>query len=241
VRSLASLLAASACLLAFGGVALAAYPDAFTAVRGNPADRLAKLPVDDYAYDHAKGCRKSPQKGTLAFKTWLERNAGGAFWGIMRCEKLGPKNYSLHADGRAIDWHLDAATKSGQREARRIISLLLAPDKAGNPHALARRMGVQEIIWDCRSWWSGSEGMGQYSVCYDRKGRRKKVGKTLAHRDHIHFGMSNAGARKATSFWTRKAPHVEQPEDEGWGWDEDESTSEDTVSGGTAFGDAAVR
>lgn len=51
--------------------------------------------------------------------SWLEHHSSGVFWGIMRCEKLGPHNYSLHADGRAIDWHLDGRTAAGQREARR--------------------------------------------------------------------------------------------------------------------------
>jgi hypothetical protein len=81
---------------------------------------------------------------------------------------------------------------------------LLAPDRDGNEHALARRMGIQEIIWNCRSWWSGSEGMGPYSVCDDGKGRRKKhVDETLAHRNHVHLGMSLDGARMRTSFWRR--------------------------------------
>jgi hypothetical protein len=99
-------------------------------------------------------------------------------------------------------------------------------------------MGVQGIIWDCRSWWGHGEGLGKYSVCYDKKGRRKKrVNKTLAHRDHIHFEMSRTGARKSTSFWTRKAPKTRyQPEpeqdtqtdsepdadsDEFWDWDDE--------------------
>ena len=77
----------------------------------------------------------------------------------MRCERLGPDSFSLHAEGRAIDWHLDAARRAERREARRLIDLLLAKDRVGNPHALARRMGIQEIIWNCRSWWSGSERM----------------------------------------------------------------------------------
>jgi hypothetical protein len=29
----------------------------------------------------------------------------------------------------------------------------------------------------------------------------KNVDRTTAHRDHIHFGLSWAGARKRTSFW----------------------------------------
>ena len=81
----------------------------------------------------------------------------GQSWGIMRCEKLVRRNYSLHAEGRALDWHLDARNPADRRAGERLIALLLAPDRAGNPHALARRMGVQEIIWDCRAWWSGAE------------------------------------------------------------------------------------
>ena len=188
------------CLLAFLLVALLAPASAHAAV--NPADALSTTAIDPYRYDHAKSCRKSPPPGTVALKTWLEANAGGAFWGTMRCERWGKDRASLHAEGRAIDWHLDARVPSDRRAARRLIMTLLASDRAGNPHALARRMGVQEIIWDCRSWWSGSERMGPYSQCYDSRGRkRKKVNFTLAHRDHVHIGLNRAGARKLTSFW----------------------------------------
>jgi hypothetical protein len=125
-------------------------------------------PVDDYAYDRAKDCRKRPTPGALALVDWLENNAGGSSWGIMR------------------------------------IDLWLATDDDGNEHALARRMGIQEIIWKCRSWWSGSEGMGKYSACFTESGKRRKhVNRTEAHKDHIHIGLSWAGARKRTSFWQR--------------------------------------
>ena len=86
----------------------------------------------------------------------------------------------------------------------RIINLLLAPDRMGNEHALARRMGIQEIIWNCRSWWSGMSAMGKYSACYDRKGRRVRIDDTSAHRDHIHLGLSWPGARMRTTFWSRE-------------------------------------
>lgn len=92
-----------------------------------------------------------------------------------------------------------------RRAAKRLIALLLAPDRLGNPHALARRMGIQEIIWSCRSWWSGARWMQRYSLCFDRRGKRTKISDTLAHRDHIHFGLSRPGARMRTSFWARRA------------------------------------
>jgi hypothetical protein len=65
-------------------------------------------------------------------------------------------------------------------------------------------MGIQEIIWNCRSWWSGAEGMGNYSVCFTERGKpRRRVNYTAAHKDHIHIGLSRAGARMRTSFWAR--------------------------------------
>ena len=179
-----------------------ALPASATAA-GNPADALAAVAIDAYRYDHAKDCRKSPPPGTLALKAWLAKSAGGTFWGTMRCERWGNGRASLHAEGRAIDWHLNVHRSADKREASRLIRLWLATDRVGNRHALARRMGIQEIIWNCRSWWAGGDGMRPYSACYDSKGRRRKVDDTTAHRDHLHVGLNWLGAKKQTSFWRR--------------------------------------
>lgn len=196
------LIAVLAAVVVAGSVSVAVAAG-FPPVPGNPADRLVHVPIDSYRYDHAKDCRKRPTSGARALVAWLEGNAGGDFWGIMRCERWGRGRASLHAEGRAIDWHLDVHKAADRREAKRIINLLLAPDRAGNEHALARRMGIQEIIWNCRSWWSGSESLNRYSACFDRRGRRRKIDDTTAHRDHIHFGLNWPGAKRRTSFWAR--------------------------------------
>lgn len=173
-------------------------------VAGNPADRMLSLPIDDERYDRSRRCTRVPRAGTVALQGWLERHARGASWGIMRCERLSAGSFSLHADGRALDWHLDVSNPADRREAKRLIALMLAPDQLGNPHALARRMGLQEIIWDCRSWWAGTEGMDSYSVCLNGAGElRRRIDVTTAHRDHVHFGLSFAGAARRTSFWAR--------------------------------------
>jgi hypothetical protein len=195
---------AAACALAVLCLCGVAAAQSYPRVAHNPADKLVRLPIDDFNYDYAKRCTKHPAKGTLALQRWLESNVRGISWGIMRCEKLSKRNYSLHADGRAIDWHLDVHNPADRRAADRLIRLLLAPDGDGNAAALARRMGVQEIIWNCRSWWAGGDGIGKYSVCFDSKGRRKKrVDETLAHRNHVHIGLNLDGARMRTSFWRR--------------------------------------
>jgi len=31
----------------------------------------------------------------------------------------------------------------------------------------------------------------------------QRVSDTIAHRDHLHIGLTKAGAAKKTSFWTR--------------------------------------
>jgi hypothetical protein len=169
-------------------------------VARNPADRLAALPPDPERYDHSRRCTRRAAPGTLALERWLAAHWRGASWGILRCERLSKRDFSLHADGRALDWHLDAAVRPDARAARRLVSLLLAPDRLGTAHALARRMGVQEIIWDCRAWWAGGTGMDRYSVC-----ARGRVDRTTAHRDHVHLGLSRPGAAARTSFWTSGA------------------------------------
>jgi hypothetical protein len=180
----------------------AGFPSSFAPMAHNPADALAAQPIEDYRYDRARHCTKSPRAGTVALERWLAAHSRGQSWGIMRCEKLSRRNYSLHSEGRAIDWHLDARNPADRRAGRRLIELLLAPDRAGNPHALARRMGIQEIIWDCRAWWSGAEEPVRYSPCFSRRGKpRRRVDATTAHRDHIHIGLNRMGAARLTSFW----------------------------------------
>jgi hypothetical protein len=172
-------------------------------IAGNPADRLAELPADPEEYDRATHCSPRPKPGTVALVGWLQRNARGESWGSYRCEKWGDGDASLHAENRAVDWHLDVSVPADRAAARRLIELLLATDRVGTPHALARRMGVEEIIWDCSYWGAGMDEFKAYSPCLNRNGDvRIHVNKTIAHRDHLHLGLSKAGAAKRTSFWT---------------------------------------
>ena len=171
-------------------------------VPGNPADKLVDVPIEDSEYDAATRCSRKRRPGMEQFAAWLDKNVQGVNWGTYRCEKWGKNSASLHAEGRALDWHLDASRRADRREAERLIRLLLAPDKAGNEQALARRMGVEEIIWDCGYWMSRMSDFKRYSPCVTRSGRwRKRVNATVAHRDHIHFGLTRAGAAGRTSFW----------------------------------------
>ena len=160
--------------------------------------------TDSVAPNHTSDCIGSSirKPGMVKLQHWLEANVRGAFWGSYRCERWGKHSASLHAENRAIDWHLDAAVPADRRAAEGLIDLLLTADSAGNEQALARRMGVEELIWDCGYWAAGMPDFQPYRPCYGKRGKlRANVNKTVAHRDHVHIGMTKAGAAAKTSFW----------------------------------------
>src|SRR3954465_6427269 len=180
------------------------WPIAYTSVAHNPADALADEPIEPSSYDIATHCSKKTRPGMTALVDWLTHNAHGVFWGSYRCEKWGPKSASLHAENRAVDWHLDVAVPPQRREAERLIALLLAPDRLAQPQALARRMGIEEIIWDCGYWGAGMDQFRPSSPCLSKRGKLlRHPDKTIGHRDHLHLGLTKAAAAKKTSFWTR--------------------------------------
>jgi hypothetical protein len=190
-------------LLAPAAQAYPKLPDPLPPVKGNPANALLDTPIEDFRYDAATHCKNARHAGITALANWLGAHTRGFFWGSYRCEKWGKHSASLHAENRAIDWHLDVFNSADSRAADKLIRLLLAPDNAGNPQALARRMGVEELIWDCGYWGIGMTEFKPYSVCYKRSGKKRKhFDRTAAHQDHIHIGMTKAGANARTSFWT---------------------------------------
>lgn len=211
-------LAALLCALSLAAALLAppaahAWPHTFGPVAGNPADALLRMPIEPSVYDPATHCSKRPKPGTEALIAWLEEHVAGESWGSYRCERWGRGSASLHAENRAVDWHLDASSPADRRAADRLIALLLAPDRTGNAQALARRMGVEEIIWDCGYWGAGMDGPKRYSPCLGRGGRISgRVDPTTAHRDHVHLGLTRAGAAMRTSFWRARHAKTVNPD-----------------------------
>lgn len=201
-RSAVAAIAAALSLLAPAAAAAYRLPAVLAPMPGNPVEQLAALAIDDEVYDPARRCDAKPKPGVEAMVRWLGRHAEGRFWGSYRCERWGKGRASLHAENRAIDWSLSSDQPADRAAGKRLITLLLAPDEEGNPRALARRMGVEEIIWDCSYWGAGMEQFGRYRECFNKHGeRRTRVDRTLAHIDHLHIGLSRAGAAARTSYW----------------------------------------
>jgi hypothetical protein len=197
------------CLVVAAALAVPAMASALPALKANPANKLLSRGIDPIQYDRATRCNggKVPA-GTKAMVAWLQRNAAGVNWGEYRCEMWGKKEASIHSAGRAIDWH-----PTTMRDGQALVDLLLATDKDGNVAALARRMGVQGIIFDCQSWFGSGDGqLGDYSYCYTKRGKRKKnLDQTQAHMDHVHIELNLRGAAKKTTFWNKDVSY-EVPE-----------------------------
>lgn len=185
-------------------LAVVSMAGAVSPLKSNPANagRLLNKPIEAPRYDYGRRCQTGERRGTRALESWLGSHFGGVSWGISRCEKWGPGSFSLHAEGRAIDWNLDSAVPAQKRRASRLIDMLLASDRRGEPTALARRMGIQGFIFNCRQWFAGMTGLDNYDYCYRRDGvRRRNLNRTEAHMDHIHIELNWPGARMKTSFW----------------------------------------
>jgi hypothetical protein len=150
--------------------------------------------TDRFAYDDPgawtgpAGCAPGFTAGAAALSAWLEahyhytRSIGGY---ACRQNTANPAQMSLHAEGRAVDWMLSAANPKHRRAVARFVRTVPARN-----WAVARAMGIQELIWNHRIWTSyhHSEGWRAYTG-------------PNPHTDHIHIGLNRAGAAKRTSFW----------------------------------------
>src|SRR5436190_14422574 len=122
--------------------------------------------IEDHHYDPTGTvCSKGATKGASALRRELKARYAGK-GGIYNCRPVrGGKTLSLHGEGRAVDWYRKASDPAEAAEAQRIIDWPLATDADGNERALARRMGIQEIIYN-RQIWSArkpTEGFRTYS------------------------------------------------------------------------------
>ena len=152
-------------------------------------------------WEGADGCSGASQPGTRDLLRYLEHWwPRGESWGIDSCRLP-----SLHSEGRAIDYHLDVRSKEDRRAGHAIARFFTAKDSDGVKWAMARRFGIQEIIFDCRVWGAERrhEGWRRYFRC-DEAGANR----TFQHKDHIHIGQSWQGATRKTTAWTgfRPAP-----------------------------------
>ncbi|MEU9874043.1 hypothetical protein AB0C87_40000 [Actinomadura sp. NPDC048021] len=145
--------------------------------------------IDPYArYEGQQDCDPAAKPGVAAFRDLvLAAYPETHDLGISReCGRGGP---SEHKEGRAWDWGVDVHTQA--HIAADLIDWLLATDRHGNPHALARRFGIMYMIWNRRMWEAYRPDAGWRPYTGDNP-----------HTNHVHFSFNWAGARKETTWWT---------------------------------------
>ncbi|MFW5474963.1 peptidoglycan-binding domain-containing protein [Knoellia sp. CPCC 206450] len=158
---------------------------------GVPSPPTKPLPADlDIAPKYQAGyrCLTGDLPGPTAFAQLLNSHYGRHIYGINRtCA-------AEHGEGRALDWMVNAYSADGLELGNAITRWLSAPDSQGRPGAMARRFGINYIIWNRQMWraYDPARGWAPYSGA-------------SPHTDHIHISFTWDGAYKQTSWWTGTA------------------------------------
>lgn len=161
----------------------------------NPANdpALISAKLDPNRYDGAGGCVNKAPKGMKKLVRFMKKTTKKkTIYGTIRCDG------GVHGTGRALDWMLDARKKGQKRKAMTVINTWMARDEKGRRNALARRMGIQLIIYNCKWWQAGDKGWNRYSAC---SGGKRNADPTQGHIDHIHIELTKKAAKLKTSYW----------------------------------------
>ncbi len=139
-------------------------------------------------YQKGTRCLTETQPGVLAFAKLLNATYGSHTYGTLRtCA-------AEHGEGRALDWMLNANDPAQRALGDALTRWLSGKDSSGRPGAMARRFGINYIIWNRQQWNAWDPGMAW-----------KPYYGSSPHTDHIHFSFTWDGAYARTSWWTGRA------------------------------------
>ncbi|HYH73202.1 MAG TPA: peptidoglycan-binding protein [Nocardioides sp.] len=141
----------------------------------------------DVAPPYQKGtmCLTYNQPGAVAFARLLNATYGSRTYGILRtCA-------AEHGEGRALDWMINANNAEQLALANALTRWLAAPDAQGRAGAMAKRLGINYIIWNRQQWRAYDPARG-WTPYYG----------VSPHTDHIHFSFNWDGARQRSSWWS---------------------------------------
>ena len=180
-----------------------------TAVAHNPADRLAALPADPEDYDPRPTAPRRPGRDGRARRLAAAQRRGREL-GHVPLREVGPARRPRCTPRTAPSTGTSTSASPPTRAAA-------TPDRDAprpRPHRPAARarppdgrrgdhLGLQLL---------GRRDAGLQALLavpdQAREAARKRVDPTVGHRDHLHIGMSKAGAARRTSFWTAAAAGV---------------------------------
>jgi hypothetical protein len=164
------------------------------------APRTFTSSIEGYTpYVGQDDCDPTAKRGTRMLGNLLTRTYRGTIAYYTRPCVAG--STSEHYDGRAIDWMVSVKNRAQHRMGHAFWTWLLASDKFGDRHAMARRLGVMYIIYNNRQWGFWSHHWEDYNGCTAKRMQAAKYD-NACHRTHMHISLSWNGARAKTTFWT---------------------------------------
>ncbi len=193
----------SVCLLVAALVVALLQPvGAASAASPVPVPPTLPVAIEPLAgYQGAQLCDPVARTGVNKLKSLLAATYSSTSFGITRACS-GTTATSEHMEGRALDWMISGATQKANAQA--FLAWLLKSDAAGNPQAMARRMGIMYIVWDDRMFrlYDTGRGWSEYQGCSATQAASYD---TTCHRNHVHFSLSWDGAAGKTSYWSGSA------------------------------------
>ncbi len=127
-------------------------------------------------------CDPNDRPGMVAFANLIGDHYDRPLWWGSRSCKYGDN--SQHYEGRAFDWPMNAYDPDDKAIGDAVAQWLTA-----NNGEMARRFGIQSIIWNRSSWY-----LYKPSRWYPYYG-------ASPHTDHLHISFSWDGAMGRTSWW----------------------------------------
>lgn len=198
----------TAALLAQGGAGGQAATGDVTGASSSAATMAVPGPNPDFpsfieppaTWERESGCWPVEKPGARDLRDLLRRTYGTSI--VTNTVRGCTGNDSGHEEGRAVDWMTDVRDPDERAKADAFLRWLLAADRHGNPHAMARRLGVMYVIWNSRKLylWDTAAGWTEYSGCLTRRTGRKDD--TSCHRNHVHISLSWRGANRQGTWWT---------------------------------------
>lgn len=168
------------------------------------------------SYVEQSSCDPGVKPGTAKLATLLAATYRGTTWAsAYACGTDGVR--SEHYEGRAIDWMVSVRNATQKADATAVLSWMLATDTHHNRFAIARRLGVQYIIYNNRIWGSWNGAWAPYNNCATHPEASMD---NACHRTHMHISLSWNGALGLTSFWAKRTYSFDygpcRPRDLNW-------------------------
>ena len=183
-----------------GAATLAPTPAVAAAKAPLPKVRTFGAVADDFPrWERENTCSPTEKPGAAALRKLLRKTYGKSIASstVRPCSRAD----SGHEEGRAVDWMTNRRVPEQKALAVAFLAWLQAPDVNGNADAMARRLGVEYVIWNNRMWraYDPARGWTQYDGCLGKK-KKYRVFDSTCHRTHVHISLSWDGAYQRTSF-----------------------------------------